>query len=71
MHVKGRGFFLREMGNGLYQLHRWASVNFKEPLAVISHKRVEWIDPKAAEVYEIHIEDGTVYVRRRPRVFAR
>jgi len=67
MRIKGVGFFLREMGNGLYQLHRWASVNFKEPLAVISHKGVEWIDPKAAEVYEIEVKSGVVYVRRKPR----
>jgi len=42
-------------------------VNFKEPLAVIFHKGIEWIDPKAAEVYEIEVKSGVVYVRRKPR----
>ena len=67
MRIKGRGFFLKEVENGLYQLHRWASVNFKEPLAVISKHGVEWIDPKMAEVYEVEVKSGVVYVRRKPR----
>jgi len=67
MRIKGVGFFLREMGNGLYQLHRWASINLREPLAVISDRGVEWIDPKLAEVYEVEVKSGVVYVRRKPR----
>ena len=70
MRIKGgKGFCLHKVGENVWLLYRWNAP--KDPVAEVTTNQILWVEESFKRVYELKVEDGTVYVRRRPRVFAR